>query len=335
MIACLIGLIAILIRLIACLTRQHDRNDMIAILIGLIACLIRLIACLTRQNDRSDMIACLIRLIASLIPTCDRTTSPSPRPRALIATDDLPLHASAHRSASAWQVRHPFRRVQGCADDHVRLHHRARQDRQVAPERAVRAHHDAPSALHASAHYDARSSPHRCVLRIRADDPDAGISFGIKYGAHASAHHDASSPLASKMVRIRTSSRCMQVLTTTPPSISFPHRCESGRVRDAHQPRVRHRARHDRGLVPRRLTCQIGQGLPSSHRVRSPTLARPSTCMQVLTTTPAPLPQVRTQGLRRGHLVRLPLFAPRHWRRFHRAFQLVWNRPINGQPEDH
>jgi len=95
---------------------------MIAILIGLIACLIRLIACLTRQNDRNDMIACLIRLIASLIPTCDRTTSPSPRPRALIATDDLPLHASAHRSASAWQVRHPFRRVQGCADDHVRLH---------------------------------------------------------------------------------------------------------------------------------------------------------------------------------------------------------------------
>jgi hypothetical protein len=86
------------------------------------AILIGLIACLARPNDRNDMIACLIRLIASLIPTCDRTTSPTPRPRALIATDDLPLHASAHRSASAWQVRHPFRRVQGCANDHVRLH---------------------------------------------------------------------------------------------------------------------------------------------------------------------------------------------------------------------
>ena len=93
-----------------------------AILIGLIACLIRLIACLTRQNDRNDMIACLLRLIACLTRHNDRTTSHSPRPRALIAMDDLPLHASAHRSASAWQVRHPFRRVQGCADDHVRLH---------------------------------------------------------------------------------------------------------------------------------------------------------------------------------------------------------------------
>jgi ornithine decarboxylase len=40
------------------------------------------------------------------------------------------------------------------------------------------------SALHASAHHDAPSSPHRCVLRIRADDPEAGISFGIKYGAN-------------------------------------------------------------------------------------------------------------------------------------------------------